>query len=214
MFTHLHMASGYSFKYGTHLPDAIVERAAEFEMKSLALTDRDGLAGAIRFVESCQKYNVSPILGVDLKYKINGTKSRITLIAKSGGGWRSLVRLVTAINTFDPEKPILTIDLLQKFSTYTKDLLALHGSESAISQALVKRDYKKAMAIFNSGDKLFADQAIECVSHLAAGDGPYSTTHAGRMLGFARDNDLPAVISNAARMLDRSDGPVADILDC
>ncbi|MSY23946.1 MAG: DNA polymerase III subunit alpha, partial [Actinobacteria bacterium] len=48
----------------------------------------------------------------------------------------------------------------------------------------------------------------------AAGDGPYSTTHAGRMLGFARDNDLPAVISNAARMLDRSDGPVADILDC
>lgn len=34
------------------------------------------------------------------------------------------------------------------------------------------------------------------------------------MLGFARDHDLPTVISNAARMLERSDGPLADILDC
>ena len=214
MFTHLHVASGYSFKYGTHLPDAIVERAAQFEMKSLALTDRDGLAGAIRFVESCQKYNVSPILGVDLNYKVENSLSRITLIATSGGGWSSLIRLVTAINTFDSDKPVLTLDLLEKFSIYAKDILALHGSNSAISQALIRRNHKKALALFSAGIELFADQAIECVSHLVAGDGPYSTTHAGRMLGFARDHDLPAVISNAARMLERSDGPLADILDC
>ena len=214
MFTHLHVASGYSFKYGTHLPDAIVERAAQFEMKSLALTDRDGLAGAIRFVESCQKCNVSPILGVDLNYKVENSLSRITLIATSGGGWSSLIRLVTAINTFDSDKPVLTLDLLEKFSIYAKDVLALHGSNSAISQALIRRNHKKALALFSAGIELFADQAIECVSHLVAGDGPYSTTHAGRMLGFARDHDLPAVISNAARMLERSDGPLADILDC
>lgn len=143
MFTHLHVASGYSFKYGTHLPDAIVERAAQFEMKSLALTDRDGLAGAIRFVESCQKYNVSPILGVDLNYKVENSLSRITLIAKSGGGWSSLARLVTAINTFDSDKPVLTLDLLKKFSIYAKDVLALHGSNSAISQALIRRNHKR-----------------------------------------------------------------------
>ena len=48
-FTHLHVASGYSFKYGTALPEELVERACELGMNSIALTDRDTLAGAIRF---------------------------------------------------------------------------------------------------------------------------------------------------------------------
>ncbi|CAB4727376.1 unannotated protein [freshwater metagenome] len=33
------------------------------------------------------------------------------------------------------------------------------------------------------------------------------------MLGFARDHGLPAVLTNAVRMLHREDGPVADVLD-
>jgi hypothetical protein len=34
-FTHLHLASGYSFKYGTAQPDALVAKAAELGMKAL-----------------------------------------------------------------------------------------------------------------------------------------------------------------------------------
>jgi error-prone DNA polymerase len=33
------------------------------------------------------------------------------------------------------------------------------------------------------------------------------------MLAFARSNDLPAVLTNSVRMLNRSDGPLADVLD-
>jgi DNA polymerase III alpha subunit len=54
-FIHLHVASGYSFKYGTAMPDALVERAAEFGMPALALTDRYRLAGVIRFAQACQR---------------------------------------------------------------------------------------------------------------------------------------------------------------
>lgn len=67
-FTHLHCASGYSFKYGTALPEALVARASELEMSALALTDRaelGGLAGAIRFTQACAKANIAPILGSD-----------------------------------------------------------------------------------------------------------------------------------------------------
>jgi error-prone DNA polymerase len=60
-FTHLHLASGYSFKYGTTLPEAMVEKAAELNMNSIALTDRDTLAGAIKFVVSCKENSISPI---------------------------------------------------------------------------------------------------------------------------------------------------------
>ncbi len=208
-FTHLHLASGYSFKYGTTLPHALVERAHEYGMSSLALTDRNGLAGAIRFAQSCSEYAITPILGVDLCYENN---SRITVLSGSDS-WSSLVRLVTAINTYDSKNPTLTKELLEKFSIYSKNLFALHGPNSQIGSALLRRGNDNAMVIYNATRELFAGQGIECVSHLVAGNGLYSTPHAARMLGFARDYDLPAVLTNAVRMLDRKDAPVADILD-
>ena len=54
-FTHLHLASGFSFKYGTTLPHLLVEKARDFGMSSLALTDRDGLYGAINVVAKSLK---------------------------------------------------------------------------------------------------------------------------------------------------------------
>ena len=81
-FTHLRVTSGYSFKYGTAQPDELVERAAEFGMRSLALTDRDNMAGAIRFAQSCENFGVAPILGVNLSFLQK--KFRVTLLAQSG----------------------------------------------------------------------------------------------------------------------------------
>jgi error-prone DNA polymerase len=82
-----------------------------------------------------------------------------------------------------------------------------------LAQAIASRKYDSALSIYNSTRDLFAEQIIECTSHLVRGDGPLSTPYAARSLGFARDHKLPAVLTNAARMLDRADGPVADVLD-
>ncbi|MFM8405458.1 MAG: PHP domain-containing protein, partial [Actinomycetota bacterium] len=206
-FTHLHLASGYSFKYGTTLPDKFVAKARDYGMSALALTDRDGLAGAIRFVGSCVEYSIAPIIGVDCEFEEN---SRITLLATPGPGWSSLVRLVTAMKK--SEAP-LSLPFLQEHSNLTSHLLALHGSDSLIGRALLSRRYEKALAFFNQSRELFLDQGIECVSHLIYGDGLRSTTHAARMLGFARDHNLPALLTNSVRMLARDDAPIADILD-
>jgi error-prone DNA polymerase len=90
----------------------------------------------------------------------------------------------------------------------------MHGPESPISDAINNHRFDQALTIFNQTRDLFANNAIECVSHLVAGRGPRSTEHAARSLIFARDNDIDAVITNAVRMKDRADGPVADVLDC
>ena len=65
-FVHLHVASGFSLQYGACHPRALVERAAELEMDALALTDRNGMYGAIRFAKACRSAGIRPILGVDL----------------------------------------------------------------------------------------------------------------------------------------------------
>jgi len=108
-FIHLHTASAFSLKYGTTQPADLVERASQLEAPALALTDRDGLLGAIRFTKACLKYGIAPIIGVNLaidlqndlqKSRIADDKKlpRLTLIAGSDGGWRDLVRLMSSLN--------------------------------------------------------------------------------------------------------------------
>jgi error-prone DNA polymerase len=65
-FVHLHVASGYSMRYGANHPADLVTRAAEHGMSALALTDRDGLYGAVKFALACRSAGVRPIFGIDL----------------------------------------------------------------------------------------------------------------------------------------------------
>lgn len=65
-FTHLHTVSGFSLRYGASHPERLAERASERGMDALALTDRDTLAGTVRFAKACAAQGVRPLFGVDL----------------------------------------------------------------------------------------------------------------------------------------------------
>ncbi|HET6694582.1 MAG TPA: PHP domain-containing protein, partial [Pedococcus sp.] len=125
-FVHLHVASGYSLQYGASHPHVLVERAVEHEMDTLALTDRDGVYGAVRFAKACMQAGVRPVLGVDLAVVPTGALPppsvdtaprgragaprtparggsfrdprlpRATFLAGSKRGWAALCRLVSA----------------------------------------------------------------------------------------------------------------------
>ncbi|NYV77114.1 PHP domain-containing protein, partial [Streptomyces sp. UH6] len=65
-FPHLHTASGFSVRHGASHPERLARRAAERGLDALALTDRDTVAGAVRFAKACAKEGVRPLFGVDL----------------------------------------------------------------------------------------------------------------------------------------------------
>ncbi|MFE7129738.1 DNA polymerase III subunit alpha [Streptomyces sp. NPDC057638] len=65
-FTHLHVASGYSARYGASHPRDLVRRAAERGMTALAVTDRDTVTGVVRFAKAALEQGVRPVFGVDL----------------------------------------------------------------------------------------------------------------------------------------------------
>ncbi len=90
-FTHLHVASGYSLRYGASTPAALVRAAADRGMTALALTDRDGVYGAVKFVRACQDAGLSPLLGVDLAVEATGTGTP-DRCGPSGGPLRSVRR--------------------------------------------------------------------------------------------------------------------------
>ncbi|MBT2470073.1 DNA polymerase III subunit alpha [Streptomyces sp. ISL-66] len=63
---HLHVASGYSARYGASHPSDLVKRAVERDVGTLALTDRDTVAGAVRFAKAAGRAGVRPVFGVDV----------------------------------------------------------------------------------------------------------------------------------------------------
>src|ERR1700712_1224354 len=104
-FVHLHVASGYSLRHGASTPQALVERAAELGQPALALTDRDGLYGAVRFVRACQREGIAPLLGVDLAV-------RTAVIDRPSGGLASGEPRRTPVRggaEIDPRHPRVTI---------------------------------------------------------------------------------------------------------
>ncbi|RZS82934.1 DNA polymerase III alpha subunit [Motilibacter rhizosphaerae] len=84
-FVHLHVASGWSLRHGTATPAALVERAAGLGMDVLALTDRDGTYGAVRFVRACRSAGVRPVLGVDLAVEALPLPERAGAAGARGG---------------------------------------------------------------------------------------------------------------------------------
>ena len=93
-FVHLHVASGYSLRYGASHPQTLVERAAEQEMDTLALTDRDGTYGAVKFTRACYSAGIRPVLGVELAHHPTqswGTTAVPTRTPVRGGSYRDPV---------------------------------------------------------------------------------------------------------------------------
>ena len=91
-FVHLHVASGYSLRYGASHPHVLVQRAVEQEMDTLALTDRDGTYGAVKFARACQQAGVRPVLGVDLALEGSSGPGRTapSRAPVRGGAYRDL----------------------------------------------------------------------------------------------------------------------------
>ncbi|MEU6062592.1 DNA polymerase III subunit alpha [Streptomyces sp. NPDC047097] len=123
-FTHLHTVSGYSLRYGASHPERLAARAAERGMDAVALTDRDTVAGAVRFAAACAKEGVRPLFGVDLAIGeriraegpgaterrrtpvrggafVDESAPRAVFLARSRRGWAELCRMITAAHAQD-----------------------------------------------------------------------------------------------------------------
>jgi error-prone DNA polymerase len=228
-FVHLHVASGYSLRHGASHPADLVQRAADHGMDTLALTDRDGVYGAVKFVTACMRLGVRPILGTDLALGVPPPKSktpvrggmfvdhklpRVTVLAKDKRGWASVCRLVSATHLAGERgEPITTLDHV---AAHIDGLVVLLGPDSALGRALARRRPDLAKTELDRWRHVLVeagaephDVLVEVVDHRGPGD----AARAGRMLGWAREVGAPVVLSNATRGADRSDGPTLDVLD-
>ncbi|MET9409948.1 DNA polymerase III subunit alpha [Streptomyces sp. NPDC002935] len=228
-FTHLHTASGFSLRYGASHPERLAERASERGMDALALTDRDTLAGSVRFAKACAKAGIRPLFGVELAVGepvrgerrrtpvrggafIDESTPRATFLARDGAtGWADLCRIVTATHAGGREggPPLLPWP-----DNHAEGLTVLLGPASDVGRALAAGRPDRAAGLLAPWREIYGDALrLEAVWHGRQGTGPGSLRLAARTIGFAAEQRVRPVLSNAVRYADAGLGPVADILD-
>src|ERR1700737_1507466 len=65
-FAELAARSHYSFLEGSAAPQQLVDAAAALQLEALALCDRNGLYGAVSFVQAARRAGIRPIIGAEL----------------------------------------------------------------------------------------------------------------------------------------------------
>src|SRR3712207_3435370 len=90
-FVHLHVHSDYSAMRGVSTVEDLCVSARNAGMPALALTDTNGLYGAIRFIEQAKAEGLKPILGAEL----TTADHRAVLLAATPDGYANLCRLLS-----------------------------------------------------------------------------------------------------------------------
>ncbi|HKV87077.1 MAG TPA: PHP domain-containing protein, partial [Candidatus Dormibacteraeota bacterium] len=131
-YVELHCHSNFSFLDGGSHPGELAVRAAELEMPAIAITDRGGVYGAVRFLQACRKLGVKPIIGSTLE--VDGEE--LVLIARNLNGYSNLCRLLTFAHLDQPKGEARAP--LAKVAEHRGDLfyLSATNSESRLGEML------------------------------------------------------------------------------
>ena len=107
-YIELHCHSGFSFLDGASHPEELVMRAVELGYPALALTDHDGLYGAMEFAHAARNAGIQPITGAEVTLRdcFPGVEEpeaghHVTLLAETPTGYANLCRLLTESHSGD-----------------------------------------------------------------------------------------------------------------
>jgi len=223
-FVHLDVRSYFSMKEGAFSPEELAARAAQLGMPAVAMTDRNGLYGAARFVDACEKAGVRPLLGATLTLLPidSGRRSResrpssprdgpnsIIVIAQDANGYANLCRLITDAHMLGERgEPSLAPEQL---CAHAGGLVCLLGPSSPVG-VLARQGHSEAArreaAPFRDA---FGDRLHVAIENRLERD---STEEVRALLRLADVMHLRAVATNPVRYLVREDAFLADALEC
>ena len=104
-FVHLHVHTMYSLLDGAIRLDALFDRAKEFDMHSVAITDHGTMFNTVEFYQKALKAGIKPIIGCECyvaprtiadKTPVDAKGLRhLVLLAENQEGYRNLCKLIT-----------------------------------------------------------------------------------------------------------------------
>ena len=145
-YVELHCHSAFSFLDGASHPQELAGAAAEQGHAAMALTDHDGIHGAMELAQALQPLKIRHITGAELSMEDG---SHLTLLCETAEGYRNLCRLITAAHAGtrpfgkDALAPVTTYESLERHAV---GIVCLSGCSrhGAVARAVEAGDHVEA----------------------------------------------------------------------
>jgi DNA polymerase-3 subunit alpha len=220
-FVHLHVHTHYSLLDGMCKIPKLLDRAVEYGMPAVAITDHGVMYGAIEFIKEARQRGLKPLIGCEmyvaprkLTDKSAGVDIRpghLVLIAKNKVGYQNLLKLVTEAHLEGYYyKPRIDKDLL---SNHADGLIALSScTHGELAESLMNGDIKKAESAYKFYSELFKD---DYYIELQFNPGYSEQDKANDLLiKFAKKHHAQVVGSKDVHYIDSDDKEAHDALLC
>ncbi|MDP2957043.1 MAG: DNA polymerase III subunit alpha [Longimicrobiales bacterium] len=221
-FVHLHTHSEFSLLDGANRIGDLVDKAKEYEMPGLALTDHGCLFGAWHFQKAARKEGVRPILGMEAYVAPGDRRDR----SRSGQGERAYYHLVLLARDLQGYRNLVKLSSIGYTEGFyhrprvDREVLARHHEGIIVSSAcmagevarhLMADDWKGAREAAEWYANLFDGRYyLEVQAHDTDGQAELNT----RIFKLAGELGLPVVATNDAHFLQPKDHEAHDILLC
>lgn len=211
-FVHLHIHSEYSWLDGACFIDDLVQKAVQYKMPAVAITDRNSLAGASRLWHQCIKAGIKPIIGLEMAVWNDEGDDRVfsvILLAKNGSGYDNLCRLVTLAYINDPNAPRITKSQLKDNA---QNLICLSFSVvGELCTLLLEGKEAEARQVSDWYYEVFGeDYYYEIQNHNL----PSEALAMYKLMNLAYETKIPVVLTNDCHYLERGDSISIDALNC
>jgi len=211
-YAELHCRSNFSFLGGASHPEEYVARAGDLGLEALALTDRDGVYGAVRFSKAAKAAGVHAIVGAELTLDPGKSAARVhlVLLVEDERGYANLASAISAAQLRGKKRDARL--RLSDLSGKTDGLVALSGSHSGwIEEALLRGDLATARERAATLRDLFPGRLfVEVQHHLRPEDARLILAQ----LELAESLGLPYAATNGAAYATQDDALLCDVLAC
>ena len=161
-YAELHARSRFSFLDGSSSPEELVAEAVRLELDALALTDRDGFYGVVRFAEAAEEAGLPTVFGAELTLDLPGSSRRsgsvrpsdrraqgrsVVVLARDAAGYAALGTLISQAHMAGRKgEPRLSTEAFLEAAAAHRDRWAIltgaHGG--AVPSALVEHGPRAA----------------------------------------------------------------------
>ena len=221
MFVHLHARSWFSFRAAGSPPEALVAEAARLGMSSMAVTDRHGVYGVVRFQQACKEHGLKHVFGAEVPVQWTppgqGDHSLVgdlVLLAQNREGYANICRLLTAAHLTGAERderdrPWISFE---EVAAHSDDVICLSGSDDGLLYPVVDQQMNTLSThLMGSLQDIFHERLfLELTHQRRKGD----DRRLGRLLRLAKQTGIQTVATGDVRFATPSHYWRYDLLTC
>ncbi len=219
-FVHLHVHTQYSLLDGACRIKELIQKAVDYKMPALGMTDHGNVFGAIEFYQTAIKLGIKPIIGCEAyvapghrtdKSAGKGGASHLVLFAKDETGYKNLMKLVSLgyLEGFY-YRPRMDKEILAQ---YSEGLLATSAClRGELAWNIRQGNYTSALKAADDFLQIFGkgNFYLELMEH----DLPDQKIVNEGLLKISADLKLPVVATNDIHYLEQSQSLAHEALLC